>query len=79
MLNALREYRAPLKLSSFDARKEASEAPRGWLPEGVTIVDVGACDDTTGCSGTVEGMACNGVRLTGGGGVELLILDGAAR
>jgi hypothetical protein len=65
ILNALREYRAPLKPSSFETREAASEGPRNRAPafvDGVPVVDVGSV--------CVNAIRRGDARLTGGGEVK---------
>ena len=78
MPKALREYRAPLKLSSLTTRKGTSEDPRSRLAafaDAIPDVDVGgvwSVDDVAirGGGGTTEGTTRNGARLIGGAEVD---------
>ena len=65
MLNALREYRAPLKLSSLGTRNGSSKDRRNGAPaiaDGVPVIDVGGV-----CVDAIRG---DDARLTGGGEVN---------
>jgi hypothetical protein len=71
MLNALKEYKTSLKLSSVDVGKGSSEGLRNRVPafaDGAATVDIGSVrtDAVRGGGGTAEGRSGGGARLTGG-------------